>query len=437
MSADGVAILGGGLAGLSASLHCGAPVYEADDTPGGVALSDTVEGFTFDRGIHVLQTQNQAILELLQELGIEFRVIPRNAFIYSHGTYTPYPFQINTAGLPLGLRAQCVWHFLRRRRHGPPTNYEEWMCRNLGDGFARIFLIPYSEKFWTIHPREMTYEWAGSRVPQPSVRQVLRGAVWSKQTQIGANAVFRYPKNGQGYGAIADALRKRAGVLHLGHRAVAIDNNSRCVTFSNGVTVHYEVLINTIPLPDLVRLCPDAPDSVRVAASQLWTNSILLVNLGIGRPHISDRHWVHFPESDVPFFRISYPHNFGPELAPEGCSSLSAEVAFSPHRPLDRSTIAQNVIANLVRTKALGKHDPITVQTTREIKYAYCAYDKRRTAAARVVLQWLRSKNIVSCGRYGLWTYFWSDEAILSGKKAAEIARSGKSAACEEMPSGG
>jgi len=431
MSANGVAILGGGLAGLSASLHCGAPVYEADDRAGGVALSDTIEGFTFDRGIHVLQTQNQAILDLLQELGVEFRLIPRNAFIYSHGTYTPYPFQINTAGLPLGLRAQCVWHFLRRGRHGPPTNYEEWICRNLGDGFARTFLIPYSEKFWTIHPRDMTYEWAGSRVPQPSIRQVLRGAVWSKQTQIGANAVFRYPKSGKGYGAITNALRKRASRLHLGHRAVALDTNFRCITFSNGTKVHYDVLINTIPLPDLVALCPDAPESVRAAAAQLWTNSILVVNLGVGRANLSDRHWVHFPERHIPFFRISYPHNFGPELAPAGCSSVSAEVSFSRHRPLDRGSIVREVIENLIRARALGKDDPIVVQTTHEIKYAYCAYDKQRTAAARVVLQWLRSKNIVSCGRYGLWTYFWSDEAILSGKKAAETVRSGN--ASDEM----
>jgi len=243
--------------------------------------------------------------------------------------------------------------------------------------------------------------------------------------------VFRYPKSGKGYGAITNALRKRASRLHLGHRAVALDTNFRCITFSNGTKVHYDVLINTIPLPDLVALCPDAPESVRAAAAQLWTNSILVVNLGVGRANLSDRHWVHFPERHIPFFRISYPHNFGPELAPAGCSSVSAEVSFSRHRPLDRGSIVREVIENLIRARALGKDDPIVVQTTHEIKYAYCAYDKQRTAAARVVLQWLRSKNIVSCGRYGLWTYFWSDEAILSGKKAAETVRSGN--ASDEM----
>ena len=48
--------------------------------------------------------------------------------------------------------------------------------RALGRGFAEIFLIPYSEKFWTVHPREMSFEWTLGRVPQPRLSQVLRGA---------------------------------------------------------------------------------------------------------------------------------------------------------------------------------------------------------------------------------------------------------------------
>jgi len=34
----------------------------------------------------------------------------------------------------------------------------------------------------------------------------------------------------------------------------------------------------------------------------------------------------------------------------------------------------------------------------------------------------LKSVDVIPTGRSGLWTYFWSDEAILSGRKAAETA---------------
>lgn len=411
---------------MAASASSGAPIYEAGDAPGGVAFSDRDEGFVFDRGIHILQTTNASILTLFRELGIQFLEHKRRAYIYSHKTYTAYPFQINTAGLPLGLRARCLWGFFRRDEGAKPANYQEWMHSTLGKGFADIFLTPYSEKFWTVHPREMTFEWAGNRVPKPSTAQVIRGALWSKQTAIGSNATFRYPDSKHGYGAVARALETRSGPIMLGYRACSLNTGNRQLAFTNGIQITYEVLVNTIPLPELIRICEDAPEKVRAASAQLRTNSIIVVNLGIDRPNISDKHWVHFPERDTSFFRISYPHNFGPNAAPPGKSSISAEVSYSASRPVDKSTIVDRVIDDLIRVGALGRKDPIILKKTHDIRYAYCIYDMHRKEALRTVLSWLREVGIVTCGRYGLWTYFWSDEAILSGKKAGEGVAQGR-----------
>lgn len=422
MHSDGVVILGGGLAGLAAAYYSGAPVYEAAAEPGGVAASDTVDGFTFDRGIHILQTRNETVLQLLQTLGVQLRSHARNAYVYSHGTYTAYPFQVNTAGLPIGLRVRCVRDFLRRQRHPEPRNYEEWIYRSVGTGFARTFLIPYSEKFWLVSPAEMTHEWTTGRVPQPSVRQVLRGALRSEQTAIGTNVDFRYPTMGAGYGAIAWALQSQLDTVHLNHRAVRVDTHRRSVAFENGTSVSYETLISTIPLPALVRACPYAPEEVRAAAARLRSNSIAVVNLGIDRPNISDRHWVHFPEKDVSFFRISYPHTFAADVTPPGMSSISAEVSYAPERPPDPARITDRVIEDLIRVRALDPRDRIVARAVANVRYGYCIYDMHRTTAVRTIHKWLRSVGIVPSGRYGLWTYFWSDESILSGKKAAEIA---------------
>ncbi|HYR43003.1 MAG TPA: hypothetical protein VER98_08270, partial [Terriglobia bacterium] len=174
--------------------------------------------------------------------------------------------------------------------------------------------------------------------------------------------------------------------------------------------------------PELISICEDAPDHVKLAAARLRTNSIFLVNLGIDRPNLSDKHWIHFPEKEISFFRISYPHNFGPGVAPKGTSSISAEVAYSDLRPLDKATIVDRVIDDLKRVGAVGRSDRIIVRTTRDIRYAYCLYDMHRKEALRTVLGWLRNAAVISCGRYGLWTYFWSDESMLSGKKAAQNA---------------
>ena len=419
---ESIVILGGGVAGLAASVVTGAPVYEADSRVGGVAASDSGNGFTFDRGIHILQTKNARVLKLLDDAGVRLNDYSRRAYIYSHDTYSPYPFQVNTAGLPLALRARCVWAYLNREKAAKPHNYEEWRYANLGRGFADTFLIPYSEKFWTVHPREMTHEWTGNRVPQPTTLQVLRGSLWSKQTRIGTNVDFRYPDSAPGYGAIPEALAQKAGPVCRGHRASRLDVRARTVHFDNGMAVRYQRLISTIPLPDLVNICVDAPPTVRAAAAKLRTNSILVVNLGIGRSGLSDWHWAHFPEKDVSFFRISFPHNFSDIVTPRGMSAISAEVAYSPERPIDRESIVARVVDDLIRVRVLKRDDPVVFSMTRDIRYAYCIYDFERRSAVRTVREWLIGSGVVPAGRYGLWSYFWSDEAMMSGMQAGEKA---------------
>jgi protoporphyrinogen oxidase len=426
-STDGspeIVILGGGVAGLTAGLTAqDAQIYEAEPQWGGAAASDTCDGFTFDRGIHVLQTTNQDILDMLEQLGVEFSIIDRSAHIYAFGKYTAYPFQINSTNLRLDRRLRCVVSFLRRASNPEPRNYADWIYRSIGRGFGDTFLIPYSEKFWGVHPREMSFEWTGNRVPKADVWQVLRGAVFSRNTRVGTNATFRFPKGNQGYGAVPSALRRRVGNrLHTGHRATRLDTARKRVTFNDDTQVDYKVLLSTIPLPTLLDIATDVPAAVTSAAARLRTNSIMVVNLGVARADVSDKHWIHFPEKDIAFFRISFPHNFSPDLAPPGCSSISAEVSYSADAPPDRDKLVQRVIDDLVKVGVLRPTDEIVVRHTRAIPFGYCIYDEDRKQALPVIRQWLDQQDIIPGGRYGLWTYFWSDEAMVSGQKAAGLA---------------
>ena len=71
-------ILGGGLAGLSACYHGNGIVFEKDNTWGGHARSHSSEGFVFDEGIHVLHTDNEYILNLMEEINVDLEVKERN-----------------------------------------------------------------------------------------------------------------------------------------------------------------------------------------------------------------------------------------------------------------------------------------------------------------------------------------------------------------------
>jgi protoporphyrinogen oxidase len=148
----------------------------------------------------------------------------------------------------------------------------------------------------------------------------------------------------------------------------------------------------------------------------------MVVNFGINRPNISEKHWVHFPESDFSFFRLSFPHNFSPDMAPAGTSSVSCEVSVDPNNLPDTEQLIERVKADLVKCGVLRKDDEVIASTTYFIRYGYCIFDQHRQNALPVIKKWLSDIGIMPCGRYGLWTYFWSDEAILSGLKCGTKA---------------
>jgi hypothetical protein len=67
-----------------------------------------------------------------------------------------------------------------------------------------------------------------------------------------------------------------------------------------------------MPVPELVRRCPDLPRAVREAAEGLRCVSVYNINLGVARERVSDKHWIYFPEREYPFYRAGFPMNFSP-----------------------------------------------------------------------------------------------------------------------------
>ena len=99
-----IVIVGAGLAGLSTAYHlAGIPyrLFEIEEEVGGLCRSYRRNGFTFDYTGHLLHFRQPEIKRLVEQLlAGKLQKHSRKSFIYSHGTYTEYPFQVNTHGLP-------------------------------------------------------------------------------------------------------------------------------------------------------------------------------------------------------------------------------------------------------------------------------------------------------------------------------------------------
>jgi protoporphyrinogen oxidase len=433
-----IVVLGGGLAGLSALWHLQhsgydkSLLFEQEARVGGLTRSETVDGFTFDYTGHLLHFKHEAVRKLVSELlGDNIRYMARNSWIFSKGVYTRYPFQTNLYGLPPAVIKECILGFVNataNNLHGANLSnlsscsaghesFEAWIHKTLGSGIAKHFMIPYNQKLWTVSPRELTCEWMGRFVPGASLGQILDGALSDVVNNNGYNAHFGYPLKG-GIEALPRAFARSLKNIYCGFEVTKLDVEKKQIYFENGENVAYDTLVSSIPLTRLIRVTSNVPASVQSAANTLRFTSVYNINFGVDR-NLSDKHWVYFPEPRFAFYRVGFSHNFSPFQAPPGCSSIYAEVSYSPWKPMDKSQIARRVKQDLLKLKILRRSDSVTAEHCLDIPCAYVLYDQNYRRNVDYLQTYVRQNDIRTIGRYGSWEYSGMEDAIWQGRAVA------------------
>jgi protoporphyrinogen oxidase len=427
MRSTGTLILGGGLAGLSTAYHLGRGrdwlLVEKEDKVGGRAGSLRKDGFTFDHTGHLLHLHDPEGRRLIGRLlAGNLDSLERSSWIFSHGTYTRYPFQANTHGLPESVVAECVAGFMRNvhrpQAMGAAPSFEEWCLKTFGRGICRHFMFPYNRKLWRRPLSWLTTEWQGRFLPKPSAEEVLYGALTEQKKFFGYNAFFRYPLRG-GSQALPDALARGLPGIRLRSRVLSVDLRERVARVKGLGEVRYERLVNTLPLPEFLDLAGPLPERVREARGRLRWVSVCNLNLGVARPSVSDRHWVYFPEPGFVFYRVGFCSNFSRAVAPAGTSSMYIEIARRPGEKEDKAELERLCLKGLRSCGILKVSDRLAARLWIDIPCAYVVYDRQRPAALAAILRHLRSQGVESIGRWGAWKYSFMEETILDGKSCA------------------
>ncbi|MBI4801363.1 MAG: NAD(P)-binding protein [Elusimicrobia bacterium] len=430
-------IIGGGLAGLSAAKALeGKKNYllaERSPRPGGLAVTVGKGGFLFDYSGHLLHLRwprtKALILAALKGNCVTVR---RDARIYAHKSWTPYPFQVNLSGMPDRVKSECVRGFLKAyapklQSSAPglqplalslqPEVFSRWTKRVFGEGISRHFMLPYNAKLWQYPLERLTTEWCGPFVPLPKPEEVLQGAYGRRRDGLGYNSVFHYPKRG-GIGALADALAAGAGGLRLGLEVESVNLKKREAVIRHFGPVSFRRLINTSPLNEFIARTKDAPDKVKRAAAKLRCNTVYVLNLG-ARGVRSNMHWGYFPEARFPFYRAGIATNFSKKLAPNGCATFYIEIA-TDGRALDLARAETEVLKDLKACGLIKTSGQVIEKLWLKISCAYVIYNQERVAALPVIFDWLKANKTVSVGRYGAWKYSFMEESIKEGLEAAE-----------------
>jgi protoporphyrinogen oxidase len=427
-SRTSAAILGAGLTGLSTSHHLGRAgishrLFERLDRPGGHAITIEEDGYRFDRTGHLLHLRDADLRAFaLGFLGDDVLEVERRSLIWSHGTYTRYPFQANTFGLPPDVAYECLAGFVKAYhtpKNNEPRNFEEFCLQHFGAGISKHFMIPYNTRLWGVSPKDITAAWCSRFVPLPKLEDVLAGAVGKTSPELGYNARFSYPR--LGIGELPKALAKSLPVeLELGRLPLGIDPFAREIQFQDE-KVTYETLVSTIPLPVLIGLLQGIPLEIKEAAQRLRCTHLYYLDVALDGPCQKPLHWVYVPEEKYPFYRVGCYSNFSSAMAPPGKASLYVELA-ERHEP-NLAELLPRVAEGLVEMGLIDGPGQIKFARVRRIDHAYVIFDHDYFGSLEIILPFLEKNRIVTTGRYGGWNYSSMEDALRFGRDAAHRVR--------------
>ena len=431
-----VLVLGGGLAGISAALNLSSAfeveILEKENRLGGLLKTDNINGFSFDYGPHLFFHQDPYFIEMfdkaLKSIGYEKK--PAKTGQVSYQKLIDFPYALHLNGLPSDVVSKCVVDFVNAQIGVGSSvdikttkNYEDYCRKYFGNGFTDCFMIPYAKKIWTIHPRELDVDWVGERIVLPNLDEVIMGALTPRKLAGNYIKEFRYPKKGGTESFVRGLVSMLGANVHIrpSSEVVRIFLDKKKVELNTGDFLHYDYIINTLPLPELKNIIFELPNYVSDAITKLAWFGVLLINYGGTEIVNNPYQWIYFDQDDYSCHRIHYPSKLANSMTPsEQYKSIQSESSFSSFRPhLQPDEYYVERIWKELGVGGFVSSDKSQFISSRRVKYAYAMMTHDRKTAVRHIHGYLESFGVVSCGRFGDWDYIWTDKVLLSGKRAS------------------
>lgn len=418
-----IAILGGGISGvalarlLAADGHR-ATVLEKAERPGGLCKSRRYGEFTFDEaGGHILFSKDKRVLDWqLARCGGEAGTVRtvRNTKIRWHDRWVPYPFENGVGHLTKQAIVECmagyVEAYVQRRGGAPcPANFGDWIQWRMGDGFARHFMVPYNQKIWKCELETMASDWVAGRVPEAPIEDILKSAIGLDTEGYAHQSVFWFPKHG-GFETLVRGTVDGGGFdLQCGVTVSRVERRGSAFAVDGE---QFDLVVNTVPLPQIEPVFADIPEEVRADIRAL--RPISLVNLMIGvkldepLPPLS---WIYLPFADQgPTNRVTYFSNYSPHNAPAGHGSFLAEVTHRGELRPDAEWL-RGVVGALDRAGILRQEQVVLTEWCNN-EYAYIYQDLAFADRIARVRDWFDRSGYLTFGRFGRYEYHNSDQCI-------------------------
>lgn len=417
-----IGILGGGLCGVylaSRFKELGVPfeLFEADDSLGGLARTFNTEGFKWDLGVHAIYSKNPELMDIFQNLPLDYQRSSRNVkicHVQGDRVYElDYPFENGLDGLPHNDWLDCiVGYMVARQQSGLSySNILEWIQSGLGYGIERCFMRPYNEKIWNASLGKISMDLVANKIEPEPFETVLNNALGNKSIGRSYQARFIYPKHG--IQEVIDYFASKTQdciFLHKNINGIRIESGKHILSFTDGSESRpFGSLVSTIPLKKLISYLP-YPDLYPLAA-KLKHNDTLFTVIGLKSGQKFERfhtcHWTFFAGDEI-FYRLTMMHNFTDAFP----VTAVAEHTIRDGRTLDVDRLERIVIKDLLKREILRSECDIGLVDHHIAPFTYPIPTVDTKQIKVTVKRFLEDKRIHLLGRNGNWDYINMDQVI-------------------------
>ena len=412
-------ILGAGISGLGAAYSLRQKgetplVLEKDETYGGLCGCFTIDGFTFDRFVHLSFAKDERVLNIFNTSAKRIITHIPNPYNIYNRKWIKHPAQNNLYPLSAEEKSLIIKDFLSRPNNVETDkidNYEQWLRIQFGNYFAEHFPMKYTKKYWMCEAKELETRWVGQRIYQPSVEEVIKGSQTADTPVTYYAKEMRYPASG-GYRQFFSLLAEGTDIRY-GKEVTNIDTTKKTVKTSDNTTYHFTRLISTLPLNLYPSLMSGMPEDIKTAARMLKATSGYHVSIALKTKDIPPYLWWYIYDEDILAARVYSPSLKSPNNAPEGCSSLQMEV-YCAENAFTEQELKERTVGKLIEIGIIKEEDILFTHIGFEA-YANVIFDKNIYVCREKVRKYLISQGIEPIGRFGEWGYLWSDQSLLSG----------------------
>ncbi len=415
-------ILGAGVCGLAAASVLGkrAVVVEQESRPGGLVRTDCFDGYWFDRVIHLLYFADEDTAERIHALlGADLAPCHPEAFVECLDGTAPFPFQVHLGALGAEAAERCVRDFVEAQETddgSPPTHYEEMLRRSFGKAMCESFFFPYNRKMWKRALNGLAPSGFHWNIRRPSLDDVRRGASNPTHRAAAYNSNGWYPRPPadaplRGMELLSARLAQRVPDLRLRQRVVAWDPEGQSFEVQADGGSHWisfeRACLSTLPLPALLSMTPDLPETLRRGLDLLRWNRVLSIAVCVEGPRPQGRgHWRYYADEDLCFTRLIYLHEFDPGCAPPEGFPLLVEIPVrAEDPPPEDGPLFARVRTDLDAAQALPDGASIRSIHRMEANPAYVVFTPENQSLMEEAREFVLDKGVTPLGRYGRWEY--------------------------------